>query len=103
LSTEIWLILAVAAITFATRIAFLIKPRPIPEGLLGRFLGVFPLALFVTIAAQGLLAPGGSPEVSPALAAGVGGIVGGIVFRRSLWGVLGVGAIVFYVVRAMST
>jgi hypothetical protein len=35
------------------------------------------------------------------LAAAFGGIVGGIVFRRNLWGVLGVGAVFFYVARAV--
>jgi branched-subunit amino acid transport protein len=95
------LILMVAAVTFASRIAFLIKPRPVPEGALGRFLNVFPLALFIAIAAQGLLAPRGVPEVSPALAAAVGGVVGGLIFRRNLWGVLAVGAAAFYLVRAM--
>jgi branched-subunit amino acid transport protein len=99
--SDLAIIIAVAAVTFATRIAFLIKPRPIPEGLVGRFLDVFPLALFVAIAASGLLAPGGTPEVTPALAAAAGGILGGVLFRRSLWGVLGVGAVVFYLVRAL--
>jgi branched-subunit amino acid transport protein len=99
--SDVYLILAVAAVTFASRVAFLIRPRPIPEGLVGRFLNVFPLALFVAIAAQGLLAPRGIPEITPALAAALGGIVGGIVFRRNLWGVLGVGAVFFYVARAV--
>ncbi len=101
--SDLHLILAVGAVTFATRIAFLLRPRPIPGGLVGRFLDVFPLALFVAIAAQGLLAPRGTPEVTPALAAAVGGIVGGILFRRNLWGVLAVGAVSFYVARALFT
>jgi branched-subunit amino acid transport protein len=99
--SDLTLILLVAAVTFASRIAFLIKPRPVPEGALGRFLNVFPLALFIAIAAQGLLAPRGTPEVTPALAAAGGGVIGGLVFRRNLWGVLGVGAVAFYLVRAM--
>ena len=68
---------------------------------MGRFLEVFLLALFVAIAAQGLLAPGGQPQVTPALAAALGGIVGGAVFKRNLWGVLGFGAVCFYAVRAV--
>jgi hypothetical protein len=40
--------------------------------------------------------------VSPALAAAVGGILGAVVFRRSLLGVLVSGAAVFYVVRALA-
>jgi hypothetical protein len=35
------------------------------------------------------------------LAAAVGGVGGGILFRRNLWGVLGVGAIFFYLTRAV--
>jgi branched-subunit amino acid transport protein len=100
--SDLTLILLVAAVTFASRIAFLIKPRPVPEGALGRFLNVFPLALFIAIAAQGLLAPRGTPEVTPALAAAAGGVLGGLIFRRSLWGVLGVGAVAFYLVRAIA-
>ncbi len=100
--SDLALILAVAAVTFGSRIAFLLKPRPAPGGLVGKFLDVFPLALFVAIAAQGLLAPNGRPEVTPALAALAGGLVGGIVFKRNLWGVLVMGAVAFYVVRALT-
>jgi hypothetical protein len=62
---------------------------------------VFPLALFIVIATSGLAAPAGEPAVTPALAAAVGGVAGGIVFRRNLWGVLGMGAIFFYLTRAV--
>jgi branched-subunit amino acid transport protein len=100
--SELLLVLAVAAVTFATRVAFLIRPRPVPHGLVGKFLDVFPLALFVAIAAQGLLAPNGRPEITPAVAALAGGIMGGIVFKRNLWGVLALGAVSFYLVRALA-
>jgi len=99
--SDVVLILAVAAVTFASRVAFLIRPRPVPEGLVGKFLNVFPLALFIAIAAQGLLAPNGRPEITPALAALAGGIVGGILFKRNLWGVLICGAALFYLTRAL--
>ena len=39
--------------------------------------------------------------MTPALAAALGGIVGGAVFKRNLWGVLGFGAVCFYAVRAV--
>jgi hypothetical protein len=39
--------------------------------------------------------------VSPALAAAFGGLLGALVFRRNLWGVLGVGAAFFYLARVM--
>jgi branched-subunit amino acid transport protein len=101
--SDLALVLAVAAITYGTRMAFLVRPRPAPEGALGRFLDVFPLALFVAIAMTGLIAPEGEPAITPALAAALGGVIGAVVFRRNLWGVLFVGMVVFYVIRAMTT
>jgi branched-subunit amino acid transport protein len=101
--SDLALVLAVAAITYGTRVAFLLRPRPAPEGALGRFLDVFPLALFVAIAMTGLVAPEGEPALSPALAAALGGVIGAVVFRRNLWGVLFVGMVFFYVTRAMTT
>jgi branched-subunit amino acid transport protein len=99
--SDLALVLVVAVITFATRIAFLIRPRPVPGGPLGRFLEVFPLALFMVIAATGLAAPQGSLAVTPALAGAVGGLAGGILFRRNLWGVMLLGAAAFYATRAI--
>lgn len=100
--SDLTLVLLVAAITFATRIVFLIRPRPVPGGPLGRFLEVFPLALFMVIAASGVVAPEGSMAVTPALAGAAGGVIGAVAFKRSLWGVLALGAVAFYVVRALT-
>jgi branched-subunit amino acid transport protein len=99
--SDLTLVLAVAAITYGTRVAFLLHPSPAPQGALGRFLDVFPLALFVAIAMTGLIAPEGEPAITPALAAALGGVIGAVVFRRNLWGVLFVGMVFFYVTRAM--
>ncbi len=99
--SDLVLIVVAAAITFSTRVAFLVRPRPAPQGWVGRFLDVFPLALFVAIATDALVAPTGTPAWNPGLAAAVGGILGGVAFRRALWGVLAVGAASFYVVRAL--
>jgi branched-subunit amino acid transport protein len=99
--SDLALVLVVGVITFGSRLAFLIRPRPVPEGLVGRFLDVFPLALFMAIATAGLVAPEGTPALTPGLAAAAGGIAGGIVFKRSLLGVLAVGAVAFYLVRAL--
>lgn len=96
------MVLAVAAITYGTRVAFLLRPRPVPEGALGRFLDVFPLALFVAIAITGLAAPDGEPAITPALAAALGGVIGAVVFRRNLWGVLVVGMVFFYVTTVLT-
>jgi branched-subunit amino acid transport protein len=100
--SDLILIVMVAVITFTSRVAFLVRPRPAPEGLIGRFLDVFPLALFVAIAADSLIAPSGSPEVTPGLAAALGGVVGGVLFRRALWAVLAVVAVTFHAVRAIA-
>ena len=99
--SDLALVLGVAVITFGTRVAFLLRPRAAPEGRIGRFLDVFPLALFIAIATSGLVAPWGSPELIANLAGALGGVVGGVVFRRSLWGVLGLGAACFYLARAI--
>ena len=99
--SDLALVLGVAAITFSTRVAFLLKPRSAPGGRVGKFLEVFPLALFIAIATNGLIAPAGTPELTANVAAAVGGLIGGIVFRRSLWGVVGVGAVCFYLTRAL--
>jgi hypothetical protein len=98
---DLVLVLAVAVITYASRLAFLLRPRQTPAGALGRFLDVFPLALFIVIATAGLAAPAGTPDVTPALAAAIGGAAGGMLFRRNLWGVLTLGALAFYLTRAL--
>lgn len=100
--SDLAVVVAVAAITYGTRVTFLLRPRSVPEGALGRFLDVFPLALFVAIAITGLAAPDGEPAVTPALAAALGGIIGAVVFRRNLWGVLVVGMVFFYITRALT-
>ena len=97
--SDLALILAVAVVTFASRVAFLARPRTEPGGRVGRFLEVFPVALFVALATIGLAAPDGQPAITVSMAAAAGGIVGGAVFRRSLWGVIAVGAVSFYIVR----
>lgn len=100
--SDLVLVLLVGAITFGSRVTFLLRPRSAPGGVVGRFLEVFPLTLFVALAASGLAAPNGTPEVTEALAAGVGGVVGAVLFRRSLWGVLAAGALAFSLVRSLT-
>jgi len=56
----LWLVLAVAAINFASRISFLARPGAKSSN--NRFLEVFPVALFVSLAARDLIAkPASSP------------------------------------------
>jgi branched-subunit amino acid transport protein len=99
--SDLTLVIVVAVITYGTRLSFMLRPRPALEGALGRFLDVFPLALFVSLAAIGMVAPDGPLAFTPALAAAAGGVLGAIIFRRNLWGVLGVGAAFFYLTRAI--
>lgn len=93
------LILVVAAITFGSRVVFLARRREVPEGIIGRFLEVFPLALFIALATSGLAAPEGSPALTPALGGAVGGVVGAAVTRRSLVGTIVIGAAAYWLVR----
>ena len=97
--SDLALIALVAAITFASRVVFLARRRAVPAGLVGRFLEVFPLALFVALATSGLAAPEGEVAISPALAGAAGGIVGARVTRRSLVGTILIGAAAYWLAR----
>lgn len=96
---DLTLIMVVAAITFGSRVVFLARQRPVPEGIVGRFLEVFPLALFIALATSGLAAPEGAPAATPALGGAVGGVVGAAVTRRSLVGTILFGASAYWLVR----
>ncbi len=96
---DLALIVLVAAITYASRVAFLVRRRPVLGGLVGRFLEVFPLALFVALATSGLAAPDGEVAVTPALAGAAGGVVGAGLTRRSLVGTIVIGAAAYWLVR----
>lgn len=81
--THLPMILAVAAITFSSRY-FFFAHRSIK---LGRFLDVFAVALFVAIGTQDLIGTG-NDATPPNVAAFIGAIVGGLLFRRSMLGVV---------------
>jgi branched-subunit amino acid transport protein len=95
------LIVVVALITFASRATFLLRPAQSEALSNSRFLSAFPVALFVAIATTGLAAPGGSIAVTPTLWAGVGGIIGALLFRRSVTAVLLVGFGVYWLARLL--
>ena len=97
--SHLLLIVLMSIITFATRISFLVRPIPSERIRENRFLEVFPVALFVAIAASGLLAPGGQLEISPAMAAGLGGIAGAALFRRSILGIVVAGLVGYWITR----
>src|SRR5262245_60028821 len=99
--SDLLVVLGVAVITFASRASFMISPRHAPGGRIGRFLDVFPVALFVAIAVNALVAPVGSTELTANVIAALGGIAGAFLFRRSVWGVFVLGAAFFYLARAV--
>lgn len=96
------MIILMAVITFATRISFLLRPLPSERIRASKFLYVFPVALFVALAADGLLAPEGLLEVSPSLAAGFGGIIGAAIFKRSILGVIAIGLVGYWIARLLA-
>ena len=96
------LIVLAAVITFASRLSFMIRPLDDARVRESRFLEVFPTALFVALAVNGFVAPGGSLDLSPALAAGMGGAAGGFLFKRSVLGVVGVGLLGYWLARLIS-
>ena len=91
------LIVLAAVITFASRISFMIRPLPDTRVKESRFLEVFPTALFLALAVNGFVAPDGNLDLSPAIAAGVGGIAGAVCLqavgsrgrRRRAWSATG--------------
>ena len=97
--TNTALILLVAVITFTSRAVFLVFPLKSERVRDSAFLASFPVALFVTIASVGLAAPEGFLEISPSLWAGVGGLIGAALFRRSILGVVVVGVVGYWVAR----
>lgn len=95
------LVLAAAVVTFACRAAFLAVPARPPRGVWARFLDVFPLALFVSLATVSLAAPDGRVAATPALAAAAGGLVGAVLARRSLVGVILFGGVAYWAARLL--
>ena len=93
------LIVLAAVITFASRLSFMLRPLPDAWVRESRFLEVFPTALFVALAVNGLVAPEGTLDFGPALAAGFGGVAGGFLFKRSILGVVGVGLLGYCIAR----
>lgn len=89
---------AMGVVTYASRALFLFRAPPRLGGYLGRFLDLFPLALFVSLAATGLLAPDGHLAAGPGLAALAAGAVA--VWRRApVWAVMLAGYAAATVVR----
>lgn len=96
------MIILIALITFATRISFLLRPLPSERIRENKFLEVFPVALFVALAANGLLAPDGRLDFTPSLAAALGGIIGAAIFKRSILGVIAIGLVGYWIARLLA-
>lgn len=97
--SHVVLIVVAAVITFASRLSFMLRPLPDARVKESRFLEVFPTALFVALAVNGFVAPEGTLDLGPAVAAGIGGVAGASIFRRSILGVVGVGLVGYWVAR----
>ena len=97
--SNVVLIVLAAVITFMSRLSFMLRPLPDARVKDSRFLEVFPTALFVALAVNGFVAPGGNLDLSPALAAGIGGVVGAILFKRSILAVVGFGLVGDWIAR----
>ena len=99
--SHLGLIVLAAIITFASRISFMIRPLQDTRGKESRFLEVFPTALFVALAVTGFAAPDGSLDLSPAGAAGIGGVAGAFILKRSVLGVAAAGLLAYWIARWM--
>ncbi|HUU61062.1 MAG TPA: AzlD domain-containing protein [Acidimicrobiia bacterium] len=97
--SDLLVVLAMAAVTYGSRVVFLARPGRAPAGRQAVFLERFPLALFVSLAATTLLVPGGLSDPVPGYSA-LGGAVGGaLLSRRSLPGTLVGGAAAYWLSR----
>lgn len=93
-------VVAMGVVTYASRALFLFRAPPRLSGYVGRFLDLFPLTLFVCLAATGLLAPDGHLAFGPGVAALVVGAVA--VWRRApVWAVMLAGFAATTVVRLL--
>lgn len=97
--SHLTLVVLAAVITFASRLSFMVRPLPDARVKESRFLEVFPTALFVALAVNGFVAPEGTLDFGPGLAAGFGGAAGGFLLKRSILGVVGMGLIGYWVAR----
>jgi branched-subunit amino acid transport protein len=99
--TDLLVVLAMAAVTYACRVVFLARPGRAPSGRIALFLERFPLALFVSLAASTLLVPGETADPVLGYAALGGAVAGAVVTRRSLPGVLAGGVAAYWLARAL--
>ena len=97
--SDLLLILAMAVITYGSRVVFLAAPGSPPSGITRRFLDRFPLALFVALAASILVVPDAGIDARLGWSAIGGATLGGWLARGSLYGVVGVGFATYWLAR----
>jgi branched-subunit amino acid transport protein len=97
--SHFFLIVLAAVITFGSRLSFMLRPLPDARVKESRFLEGFPTALFVALAVNGFVAPEGTLDFGPPLAAGFGGVAGAFLFKRSILGVVGLGLLGYWIAR----
>lgn len=96
------LIVSMAAITLSSRLSFMTRPVKSDKVKENRFLEAFPVALFVTLAVVGFAPPGRDlVQLTPSVVAGLGGLAGAALFKRSMLGVVGVGALAYWLARIL--
>ena len=97
-----WLVVAMGTITYSSRVVLLARSGQALEGRFDTFLERFPLALFIALATATLLVP--DADVKPALgyAAFAGAVVGGVLTRRSLVGILMIGGATYWLARLIA-
>lgn len=97
-----WLVVAMGAITYGSRVVLLARSGPALEGRLDAFLDRFPLALFIALATATLLVPDADVEPALGYAAFAGAVAGSILIRRSLVGVLMIGGAAYWLARLIA-
>ncbi|MCB2223354.1 MAG: AzlD domain-containing protein [Actinobacteria bacterium] len=96
---DLLLILAMAAVTYGSRVVFLAGHGEPPAGFAKRFLDRFPLALFAALAASILVVPDPGFDARHGWAALAGAALGGVLTKRSLYGVVGFGFAAYWLAR----
>jgi len=90
--------MGMAAITYGSRVVFLVRPGNEPSGRAAEFLDAFPLALFVALATSTLLVGDGVGR-SLGIPAFVGAVAGGVIRRGSLIAALVGGGFAYWMAR----
>jgi len=100
--SDMWLVVAMGAITYGSRVVLLARSGQALEGRIETFLERFPLALFIALATATLLVPDADVEPALGYAAFGGAVAGGVLSRRSLVGILMIGGATYWLARLIA-